>query len=358
MPSSTFSFDCAYERAPAPSWPALWMLSGLVAVSLFGVVEQAWRVSDYQPSVVDSPALWSLQRARVVDGGEKSVALLGASRMQLGFCTDLFRQRYPGYQLSNLAIIGRHPVAVLNDLAKEPSFKGLVICAITAPGFQRECWNEQQLYVDYYHREHSVTTALDTSVGAFFTDRCVVLNPALRLDRVVHSLLSEGRLPTRQHTLMRNDRSRTADYSLLGNIDDRRQAAIVELRRNPGPSPAPPEAWMKDVREVDLAVQAIQNRGGRVVFVRFPTSGARWELENERFPKAVYWDRLAAGISAVTIHFKDVPSLADFECPDMSHLDRRDAPRFTAALLQELERRGVLPRGESLDLPSHSENAI
>jgi len=42
------------------------------------------------------------------------------------------------------------------------------------------------------------------------------------------------------------------------------------------------------------------------------------------------------------IHFKDVESLKDFTCPDMSHLDYHDACRFTKALVHELRKRGVI----------------
>ena len=61
----------------------------------------------------------------------------------------------------------------------------------------------------------------------------------------------------------------------------------------------------------------------------------------EHFPKAQFWDRFAADTRAVPVHFLDVPTLAHFECPDLTHIDERDAPRFTEALLDELTRLGV-----------------
>jgi hypothetical protein len=73
-----------------------------------------------------------------------------------------------------------------------------------------------------------------------------------------------------------------------------------------------------------------------VIFVRFPTSGVLWELEEQRYPRKDYWDVFAAESRAATVHFKDYPALARFQCPDGSHLDYRDAVPFTKALAEIL----------------------
>ena len=102
-----------------------------------------------------------------------------------------------------------------------------------------------------------------------------------------------------------------------------------------------PEEWLKLTAPIERAVDAIQSRGGRVVFVRFPTSGEMLALSRRVYPKEIYWDRFAATTSAAMVHFLDVPSLSKFDCPDLSHLDRRDAVRFTEGLIAELQRRGI-----------------
>jgi hypothetical protein len=67
-----------------------------------------------------------------------------------------------------------------------------------------------------------------------------------------------------------------------------------------------------------------------------------YKLDEKRYPKSKYWDQFAKMTNAVTIHFKDVPELSNFDCPDASHLDFRDAPRFTISLGNELRRLGVI----------------
>ena len=86
-------------------------------------------------------------------------------------------------------------------------------------------------------------------------------------------------------------------------------------------------------------VRRIEDRGGRVVFVKLPVSGELVRFEQKRFPRQRYWDVLAASTSAVTIHCADHPELAGFECPDGSHLDYRDARVFTRAFGNMLSRR-------------------
>jgi alginate O-acetyltransferase complex protein AlgI len=55
-------------------------------------------------------------------------------------------------------------------------------------------------------------------------------------------------------------------------------------------------------------------------------------------------ENFSALLGALGIAFEpNAPSLAESECPDGIHLDERDAPRFTALLLDELVRLQPLP---------------
>jgi hypothetical protein len=92
------------------------------------------------------------------------------------------------------------------------------------------------------------------------------------------------------------------------------------------------------------AIAQIQARGGRVVYVRMPTCDERWTGDEIVFPKAQFWDQLAAQTRALTIHFKDYPELAKFPCPDTSHIESKDAPEFTRTLLDILQRHGAITR--------------
>jgi hypothetical protein len=99
---------------------------------------------------------------------------------------------------------------------------------------------------------------------------------------------------------------------------------------------------LRRVLTIEPAVKELQARGGRVVFVTLPSTGEMWDLGQRLFPKEEYWDRFAIATSAVTIHFRDVPTLRATRCPDNFHLDFRDADKFTNNLVDELIKRGVL----------------
>ena len=84
-----------------------------------------------------------------------------------------------------------------------------------------------------------------------------------------------------------------------------------------------------------------------MVFVRFPTTDEHLAASEAVNPKAEFWDRFAAATRATTVHFLDYPELSRFDCPDTSHLDKRDAPAFTSALGDILVEKGVLERPQS-----------
>jgi hypothetical protein len=81
-----------------------------------------------------------------------------------------------------------------------------------------------------------------------------------------------------------------------------------------------------------------------VVIFRPITGGAFLEGQQKLYPRDRCWDVLAKKIDVDMIRFEDVPSMLKYESPDFSHLDRRDASRFTLDFAAELERRGILKR--------------
>ena len=83
---------------------------------------------------------------------------------------------------------------------------------------------------------------------------------------------------------------------------------------------------------LEALVRKIEDRGGDVVFVTFPTTRRIWEMDEALYPKRLFWDELVRRTSARTIHFAEHESLSRFDLPDGVHLDYRDAPAFTEGL--------------------------
>jgi len=316
-------------------------------------MEILWRLDRHVPSVTDDPELWSCHRLRVDAPGREKLVILGASRVQLGVSLKVMKDRLPDYEVIQLAVDGRHPLAVLRDLADDDRFRGVVLCAITAMGFEKKHWNDQQEFVDYFHRRSTLNNRINRKIKTAVQERFVVVDPYLHIRRLINNLDVLGKLPDHRYLVTFRDRSREADYMRLNlpRLRNYRTGRIREIyAENP---PPPPSAWERDAAETAPWVRKITLRGGRVIFLRLPTSGEHWAIDETFYPRNVYWDRIAALTGADTIHFMDEPLLNAFECPEGSHLDFRDARRFTGGLVNVLENKGWLHGGRefSLDYP-------
>lgn len=339
MHSSTFSSN---RECPEGPWLKTWLLTIALALTVLAGWELALRRLGHRPTVVDDEVLWAGQRDRVyADCCERAVVLLGDCRVQLGLVPQVLRDRLPRHRVVQLAVHETSPIAALRDLAADERFNGIVICGVNARLLCKDMWDMQQPYIDYYHTQYGLNDRLNRSLSALAQRRLVIIHPQLRLDDIAVNLVKEHKLPAPYYLQTLADRSRLADYSHV-DLEAHRLWALGRANWLYTGSllPAPPK-WLLEALELEEWVKAIQARGGRVVFVQLPTTGQHWRYDEWTFPKARYWDAFAAQTSALCIHFRDVPQLAAFDCPDTSHLDRTDAPRFTLEFAKVLEERGL-----------------
>jgi hypothetical protein len=293
--------------------------------------------------VVDDPALWALQRDRLAHGDpNRTIVCLGDCRMELGLVPELLRNRFPEYRVFQLSLEATSPMAVLRDLAENTEFSGIVLCGMTAREFSDDMWDSMQPYVDYYHRQYTWNTAINRRFAGAVQQHLAFVNPLLRLDDVVVHWHREQRLPDPYYIETRIDRSRFADYARV-DLDKPQAWTMQRILHYTSNDPPTPEAWLQSALRAEDYVTAIQQRGGRVAFIRFPTSGRHYQREQLALAREDFWDVFAAETEATSIYFEDYPELSDFTCPDLSHLDRREAPLFTLALIRILEEEGVLP---------------
>ena len=344
------SISSSNDRIPPKHWGRTWLMTLVLTVGCVAVSEWALRCAGFEPSVSDDQMLWSVQRDKVHRcNSSRSVVLLGASRMLLGFVPEAFNRHFPHYRVYQLAVSGQHPVATLCDLAEDENFCGIVICAITAAGFTPARLDDQKGSVDYYHRVYAnlgyLDKLLNRQIATSLQKRLAFFNGSISPSRVYDYLCEYRKLPEPFYAVACADRSMRADYSKLADLERKRAPLINRLRREHERTPPPsPERWLDDALRLEPLVQRIQERGGKVVFVRFITTDEHYDIDEHYWPKSDYWDRFAASTQATTIHFMDVPQLQDFECPDGSHLGYHDAVRYTEALARELELRKIIVR--------------
>ncbi len=330
-----------------------WALALALAAIVLGGLEWLYRHHGHHPTISDDPALWAYHRDHVYgDAFTTPVVCLGDCRMLLDFMPQLLENRLRGCRVEQLAVVETSPMATLKDLADDRRFHGVVLCGLTEREFCTDVWDTQQGYVDFYHREYNLNMGINRLIGASVQGHTVLLHPALRLDSVLTGLATRRELPPPYYLETHFDRSRLADYTAV-DLDVHRTWALRRLNWLMSNDVRMDAAtWLGWAMRSEPYVKAIQDRGGKVAFIRFPTSGSYYVREQGQFPRRRYWDAFAAKTSAKTIHFKDYPALAGIECPDTSHLDRRNVPRFTLELIDVLEEEGVLAQPLTGPLPA------
>ena len=339
----------ATTHVPGGGWGRAWVLAlGIVMAGLAGI-EYVYRHAGIRGSVVDDLDLWSYQRSRVHGPPGSVVALLGSSQMQLGFATGWFRQHMPQRKSVQLAVDGTHPFATLRDLAEDPDFRGIVIVDISVWGLSRGARESQSEFAHHYHHASSLNRRLNRATSAWLEERLALRAPGVDLLRVLRT----GNLPAPFYVVTKADRSRQADYTMIDIAPHRAERVRQTREAHLGP-PIPADRWINEALAAEPLVHRIQERGGKVAFVVFPSTGESRRIFESAYPRSLYWDRFAERTRAVTLHFLDVPELANLPCPDTIHLDQRDTGRFTAVLIRELERRGVFAARNASLAPSHS----
>ena len=342
-PQPEGSGAAAAGRLPGGSPWQPWIAAVVLSVFLVSVAEYAWRRAGIRPSLVDDRLLWSTQRERVEQSGRKRAVFIGSSRMQLGLVPDTFREATDGWEPIQLAVDGAAPLATLRDVAHRSDFDGIVVVSLLPWCLLPELWRMQEGHVRFYHTQWNTLTRLSRDLRSLVEERVVAVNPHVNLLQVIPRLM-RGRGVPAQFLETHRSRWHRARYEQIPDLATyaAERAKQSELEFKAMRRDLSPLEWLSLVAHANKLVERLQSRGGRVVFVRFPSAGTVWDLEKTYFPRSRYWDVLARNTSAATLHFQDVPEMSSLPCPDGSHLDARYADVFTRALARELAHLGFL----------------
>jgi hypothetical protein len=337
--SFTSSFNDHVPDAPrilhAP-WVRTWTLFCLLFLLFFCAWEGAWRMRGFKPSLIDDESLWASERRSV---GSDSFVLVGASKTLLGINPEVFA-RTSGVRPVQLAIDGSQATPVLKNLAEDNSFRGTVLFDLmeseidgtTTPG-------KEERYLQKY-RQQNISDRTEQWLRHRLQSAFVFPKPELSPRHVWEGIRS-GHLPAPFYLQIQPDRYARADYSTVDLTNFFKASNSSGQRLPPGLSA---EEFLTRTAALEQYVTRIQDRGGHVIFIRMPSSGRLWEAQEARYPKSVYWDAFAARTKAITIHFRDYPELSQYELPDTTHLDYRQAEVFTRDLARILMTKGMLKK--------------
>jgi hypothetical protein len=331
----------------------------LIATALVAVATVAWelrvRAMGYAPTLNDTPDLWAEHRAQVKPD---SIVIIGDSRAW--FDLDLQEiERGLGKRPIQLALPGSCAYPVLEHFAHDPKFKGTVICSVVpgmffAPGGplvenSMKAIKRYQTWTPAQRAGHYLSIPLEQTF-AFLKQEELTLGAILKHIDIPNRPGAQV-MPEFPPYFNHTDRDRRArmiaQAEKPGALRDRiRKIWLPLFTPPPPPTFVPKEVFMAQMgkamearmKNTIASVQKIRERGGQVVFVRFPMSGELKQLEDRLTPRQQTWDAMLQATATPGIHFEDYPELAGFDCPEWSHLSAADSIEFTKRLVPHLQR--------------------
>lgn len=356
MPNLNF-FDPEDVTRPIPQgrWKLI-VLAAIFAAALLVVPwEFYWRSKGFRPGDINNTqGLWAQARQRAT--GDTTV-LIGASRLLFNSDLDIWEEVASDRPVQ-LAIEGMSPRILLKEFAADASFRGLIIVDVTSNIFWVREGGRQVFFFDYARNETLAQRA----------DQMMML----RLESVFGFIDDQTR-PKRQLAIWplppRNSQTVRSDPRKLEVMDARRNAEMWDrivsdqayreeaktqwllspaFTRHPRNADGTYRAQTPDevtaiIDTIRGQIEQIRARGGDVAFVQFPFEGPYSDLEAQAFPREAFWNRLLGETNSAGISFLDYPTLQGYNLPEWSHIEARDAERYTHAmvplLMSEVERK-------------------
>lgn len=333
-----------HTHVPTLPWRRMWVLALLFCGLALGGEEGFWRYCGFRPSVQDDTLLWAYHYERAASAADRGIVLIGASRINAGVSTSAMSRRFPEHCVVQLARYGGgSPMGTLRRIAQDDRFTGVVVCDFLGPFLRMSNWDDQE---HCYAKDFSRAELLEALPG-WLGQRCFVVRLRdLAVPKICESVYQNSRLPTPNLVSMHLDRSIALDFTKVANVESLRSRKQKQFRRQYADRPKLSSREMTAAfQEIESLVRQIAQRGGQVVFVRAPSSGQRWQLEERYHSRDACWSRFAHSTSACCLHFRDDARMQTLKCPDGSHLDYRSAEKFTAALIDQLIGEGILKGG-------------
>lgn len=320
-----------------------WVRIGIAAAVALLVMVGGWeywarsyglRTAD----IGDSPQAWAEQRAAVKPD---DVVLVGDSR--IFFDTDLaWFERLTGVRPRQLAIPGTNGRILMQDLAYDPGYRGLLIVGMADTSFFRpDGAGIGGPWISGYQRNREPSQVSGLWIDRWLQGRLAFLDDDLRFS----SLLRRN-----DHGWRAGVDSPYLDVWKISETFPGRQTFMWHRIEEPGYLRAQARgAWhnfegpvqkpaitVRVIAHSRRAVEALRRHGGDVEFLRPPSAPPIRANEEKRLPKARNWDALLAGVPAKGIHVDDLPNAQGLYIPEWSHLSRACARVFTDAYVRRL----------------------
>lgn len=339
--------------------------NSFVFALLLGIASlTAWefyvRSEGYLSELDDNKALWAIQRAKVDKLTTEDVILLGSSRVHFDIQLNEW-EASTGIRPVMLASDGTTPTPVFQDIVENSQFNGTVIIGV-APGLffsQPEkgfMWDRPSKRLQHYYEQtyaqranHYLSVPLERNFS-FLNASEEEWSDDIDLKTLVNNITIGNRIPKGR-----------PPFNNFGFVDEDRNVTMFEKTKTDtafangiikiwlgGAARRPAPVLDSVVLYYKPLLATFKKRGGNVIFLRCPSSGANRELEHKTIPRTAYWDTLIQQTEAFGYHFEDYPTLNQFICPEQSHLFTPDARVFTKELVNIMIKDDVLNAKKTL----------
>jgi len=323
----------------------------LVSVIIFVACwEHYWRSRGFAATYNDDKVLWAAKRKEVYKPPDQATVFIGGSRIKFDLDVPTW-EKLTGEEAIQLAIVGTPARLTLRDLANDEKFKGKLIIDVAESQFfsidtvRRD--KSAREAIEYYYKETPAQKA-SASIDYCLESHLVFLEEG---KFGLNALLNDLQIPNRpgvaaplvlpkEFGVTGFNRQTFMSPMFLSDPHLQKRQKDVMIRVMITVMNTPPflkgdnlDALLKGIK---TSIDKIRSRGGLVMFVRPPSSGDLLENEKRVFPRQQYWDRLLAYTNTPGIHFSDYPGIANFACPEWSHLAPKDGAIFTEQLVKIL----------------------
>ena len=324
---------------PAQPWGKI--LLGVAAALTLGVVALEVNAREtiglHAGDLDNSEVSWANEKVRAAGA---PAAIVGDSRIL--FDTDLDRfEALTGVRPIQLAIHGTSALTLLETMADDPDFKGVLIVGMADTMFFQP-FDGYGGYVHKFGEYRAPYRIASNEIDHALQRRLAFLDSNYRLSVVAHRLDRDFR-PGVEGPM--------DDIWKLQEVGEHRQTWMWDrVEYDPAwrartrwawkgfkeKFPFTPELIAKGQARAKAAVDKIRARGGDVVFVRPPSAPQLRVNEEAQVPKAKGWDVLLRNTRSIGIHIDDLPAAQGLTLPEWSHLSRKCATVFTDAYVRRL----------------------
>ena len=327
---------------PALPWLRMLLVSAVLVLLFTGLWEWHARSLGFEVGDLgDEASAWA-QQWRRLDSENPPVVIVGDSRILFGTDLDRFQQ-LTGMRPVQLALAGTNGRPILEAVANDSSFHGLVIVGIADQSYFREAiglggkalaagkWESPSARISFplfrALRRHLAMLDDDMSFSTMVT----------RLDQYWRKGAPSPYDDVWKTAVAHDDRQMFAWPEFDRNAYLRDHAIHFWMWRFDNFRPTPADIAMTQAR-TKAAVAAIRARGGDVVFVRPPSSAQIRALEDHYLPREKGWEPLLQAANVKGIHADEMPALRGIRFAEQSHVSRACSTVFTDAYVRALSK--------------------